>query len=142
MAEAASNGHGNQPSSADACEQENGADQTEATSEHGESGEEHGKSGDVEAQQNGADPDSDAGREFGDSVSDRARGGEPQGGDGREFGESVSGEAKELVGTPSRRAVRRPARAHSQEGQANVEEHAQGSPETGQETAGEHAPER
>ena len=142
VAEAASNGHGNQPSSADACEQENGADQAAANGEHGKSGEEHGKSGDVEAQQNGADPDSDAGREFGDSVSDRATGDEPQGGDGREFGESVSGEAKELVDTPEPQGGQETGETHSQEGQANTEEHAQGSPETGQETAGEHAPER
>jgi hypothetical protein len=135
VAEAASDGHGNQPSSTDACEQE--ASQTEATADNGKS-----EQGDVEAQQNGAQPDPGAGREFGESISDRANGGEPQGGDGREFGESVSGEAKEFVDTPESQGGPETGETNSQEGQANAEEHAQGSPEAGQEKAGEHVPER
>ncbi len=142
VAEAASNGHGSQPSSSDACDQENGADATEANTERGKSGEEHGKSeeGDVEAQ--GAEPDTDAGQAFGDSVSDRAEGGEPQNGGGRDFGDSVSDEAKDLVDTPEPQGAPETGDTNSQEGQANAETHAQGGPETGQEKAGEHTPDR
>ncbi|MGH3116920.1 MAG: hypothetical protein ACRDQ2_07365 [Gaiellales bacterium] len=145
VAEAASDGNGNQPSSSDACEQENGPQAEEnSAAEHGKSDEARernaGEQDDVEAQQNGAEPGD--GSDFGDTVSDRAAGGEPRGGDGGDFGESVSGGAKDLVTTPEPQGGAETGETNSQEGRANAETNAQGGPETGQNTAGEHAPER
>ena len=149
VAEAASDGNGDRPSSSDACEQENSSSQeAKSEAERGKSGEEHGKSdaarenGDVETQQNGAHPVEGAGREFGDSVSDDATTGVPRDGGGRGFGESVSGGAKELVPRPTPPNGAETGETQSQEGQANGETRAQGGPETGQTIAGEHKPER
>ena len=97
--------------------------------------------GDADAQ--GADPQEGAGQAFGDSVSDRATAGEPKEG-GREFGESVSDEAQQLVDHPEPDAQGGPetGEENSQEQETDTPGGPQGSRETGDEAAGEHAPER
>lgn len=85
VAAAASDGHGEVPTPAEACEKAD-TDRDARTQRKAERGAQRGGEGTVTTQNSNND--------FGESVSDRATAGEPKE-DGRAFGESVSGEAKQ-----------------------------------------------
>jgi hypothetical protein len=130
IAQAATDGQGDVPSAQEACEKANA--KSEARGQRGK-GTSARRNGDVGVQQNGAQPDPNKLRSFGDSVSDRATGGEPKQG-GRAFGESVSGDAQELVPhpTPQTGAGPQTGESHSQQGQQTGESHSQQGQQTGE----------
>ncbi len=145
VAEAASDGNGNLPSSADACESENGTG--EAAAQEGRGKSDAARNGDVGTQQHeGAQPEEGAGEAFGDSVSDRAGGGEAESQGGEEFGDSVSDDAQQLVPRPSPQTTpeggRETGESFSEQGQETGETQSQGGQETGDNASGGRVPDR
>jgi hypothetical protein len=110
------------------------------------------QNGDVGVQQNdGADPDPETLREFGDSVSDRATGeveGGPRDIGGEEFGRQLSEEAQQLVPRPTPQnetdaqndAGPQTGETFSQQGQETGESFSQGGRQTGDEASGGRVP--
>ena len=141
VAEAASGGNGNRPSSTDACESENGTGEAEAQEGRGNAN--AARAGDVGTQQEHerAQPVEGAGEAFGDSVSDRASGGEPQEG-GREFGESVSDEAQQLVPRPTPQGGSETGDTQSKSGQETGETQSEAGRGIGDDASGGRVPDR